>query len=317
MKLRKDSRIYVSGHTGMVGAALVRLLEKKKYNSLLLKTSRALDLRRQSDVESFFRKERPEYVFAVAARVGGIQANIRRPAEFIYDNLLMQSNLIHAAFQNGVKKLLFVSSSCTYPRLCRQPMKEEYLLTGKPEDTNEAYAIAKISGMKMAEAYHKQYGAHFFSVIFPNLYGPGDNFDPEASHVIAALIDKICKAAMNDDPEVEIWGTGKQRREFLFAEDAADACLFLMNKLNGGEAVNAGAGRDISIRELACLIKELAGYNGKLVFRTDKPDGMPKKLIESTATSQYGWVPKTDLEKGLKKTILWHVKTLRSREKYD
>jgi GDP-L-fucose synthase len=292
----------------MLGSALVKLLQKRGCSRIILKRSAELDLRRQSEVEAFFRQERPEYVFAVAARVGGIQANMARPAEFIYDNLLIESNIIHSAYECNVKKLLFVSSSCSYPRLCKQPMREEDLLTGKPEDTNEGYAIAKIGGMKLAEAYHRQYGASFFSVIFPNLYGPGDNFDPESSHVVSALIRKICTAEANRSPEVDVWGSGRQRREFLYTEDAADACIFLMNRLNGGEAINAGAGTDISIRKLAYLIKKLVGYEGRLVFQTDKPDGMPRKLIANTAESKYGWKPKTDLERGLKKTIAWYRK---------
>jgi GDP-L-fucose synthase len=313
-KFEKNSKIFVSGHTGMLGSALVKLLQKRGCSRILLKKSSELDLRRQSEVEAFFRRERPEYVFAVAARVGGIQANMARPAEFIYDNLLIESNIIHSAHEGNVKKLLFVSSSCSYPRLCNQPMREEDLLTGKPEDTNEGYAIAKISGMKLAEAYHRQYGASFFSVIFPNLYGPGDNFDPESSHVISALIRKICTAKANRSPEVDVWGSGKQRREFLYTEDAADACVFLMNRLNGGEAVNAGAGGDISIRKLAYLIKKLVGYEGRLVFQADKPDGMPRKLIANTAENQYGWRPKTDLERGLKKTIAWYRKFVQKPE---
>jgi GDP-L-fucose synthase len=301
------AKIYLAGHRGLVGSALLRKLQEAGYNNLLLRTSRELDLRRQADVEAFFQREKPEYVFLVAARVGGIMANIESPAAFFYDNLLIQGNVMHAAYKFGVKKLLFVSSSCAYPRLCLQPMKEEYLLDGKPEPTNETYALAKICGMKMAEAYYKQYGCAFFSLIFPNIYGAGDNFDLSSSHVISALIRKMYEAKTNGLTSVEIWGTGKARREFIYVDDAADACLYFMNKLSGGEILNVGAGNDVAIKELAELIKAAAGYEGSLFYNTDKPDGMPQKLLEVSKMQESGWSPRVTLETGLLKTVDWFI----------
>ena len=267
-----------------------------------------LDLRRQADVESFFERQRPQAVILAAARVGGIWANMNNPAPFFYDNVMIQTNVIHAAWQSAAERLLFVSSSCSYPRLCPQPMREEYILTGPPEPTNEAYAIAKISGMKMIEAYHRQYGVRFFSLIFPNLYGPADNFDPRDSHVIAALIRRFHEAAAQRRPEIEIWGTGQARREFLYVDDAADACLHFIDRLSGGEAVNAGAGTDVSIGELARMIATICGYGGRLVFDTSKPDGMPQKLLDVASTARLGWKPKVGLEEGLRRTSEWFTR---------
>lgn len=304
----KDKRIYVAGHSGLLGTALVRMLRERGYTSLLTRTSAELDLRRQADVEAFFDRERPQVVFLAAARVGGIWANMHNPALFFYDNLMIQTNVIHAAWRFGAERLLFVSSSCSYPRLCPQPMREEYILTGPPEPTNEAYAIAKISGMKMIEAYHRQYGVRFFSVIFPNLFGPGDNFDPRDSHVIAALVRRFREAAEGDLPDVEIWGTGRARREFLYVDDAADACLFFAERLSGGEAVNAGAGTDLSIDELARRIAAISGYGGRLVFDPSKPDGMPQKLLDISAMAQFGWKPRVGLDEGLRRTCEWYAR---------
>lgn len=302
----KDARIYVAGHRGLLGTALVRMLRERGHENLLLRSSAELDLRRQSDVEVFFERERPQVVFLAAARVGGIWANMHNPAPFFYDNMMIQTNVMHAAWLFAAERLLFVSSSCAYPRLCPQPMKEEYILTGPPEPTNEAYAIAKISGMKMIEAYHRQYGVRFFSLIFPNLYGPGDNFDPRDSHVIAALIRRFREAALARLPEVEIWGTGQARREFLYVDDAADACLYFIDRLSGGEAVNAGAGTDVTIKDLAGKIAKISGYEGRLVFDPSKPDGMPQKLLDVSATVQFGWKPGVELDEGLRRTCEWY-----------
>jgi len=299
------AKIYIAGHRGLVGSALLKKLQEAGFSNLLVRTRKELDLRRQADVEDFFQKEKPEYVFLAAAKVGGIMANIEAPAAFFYDNMLIQSNVMHAAYKSGVKKLLFVSSSCAYPRKSLQPMKEEFLLDGKPEPTNETYALAKICGMKMAEAYHKQYGCAFFSLIFPNIYGAGDNFDLSSSHVISALIRKMYEAKNYGLVEVEIWGTGNARREFLYVDDVADACLYFLNKLDGGEMLNVGMGNDISIKELAELIKIVIGYDGNLIFNTDKPDGMPKKLLEVSKMREKDWSPKVSLEVGLQETFNW------------
>lgn len=305
--MEKNSKVYIAGHRGLVGSALLRHLKEKGYINTVIRTSKELDLRRQADVEIFFQKERPEYVFLVAAKVGGIAANINNPADFIYDNLLIQSNIIHSAFKTNIRKLLFVSSSCSYPRLCNQPMKEEYILSGKPEPTNEYYAIAKICGMKMIEAYYKQHGSAFFSLIFPNIYGIGDNFDLGSSHVISALIRKMYEAKIKGLPSVKIWGTGSAKREFLYVDDVADACIFFMRNLNGGEILNIGAGTDISIKDLAYLIKNVVGYDGKLFFDTNRPDGMPQKFLDVTNMQRYCWAPMFSLEEGIQKTFQWFV----------
>lgn len=305
--MEKNSKIYIPGHRGLVGAALFRHLEEKGYSNIIIRTSKELDLRRQADVEIFFQNEKPEYVFLVAAKVGGIAANISNPADFIYDNLAIQNNIIHSAFKTNTRKLLFVSTSCSYPRLCNQPMREEYILSGKPEPTNEYYAIAKICGMKMVEAYYKQYGAAFFSLIFPNIYGIVDNFNLASSHVISALIRKMYEAKIKGLPSVEIWGTGNARREFLYVADVADACIFFMRNLKGGEILNVGTGTDISIKDLAYLIKNVVGYDGKLFFDINRPDGMPQKLLDVTSMQRYGWTPKFSLEEGIEKTFQWFV----------
>ncbi|MBT9173927.1 MAG: GDP-L-fucose synthase [Syntrophomonadaceae bacterium] len=307
MSFSPFAKVYLAGHRGLVGSALLRKLQEAGYSNLLVRTSRELDLRRQADVEAFFHQEKPEYVLLAAAKVGGIMANMETPAAFFYDNILIQSNVMHAAYKFRVNKLLYVSSSCAYPRQCIQPMKEEYLLDGKPEPTNEAYALAKICGMKMAEAYHQQHGCAFFSLIFPNIYGAGDNFDLSSSHVISALIKKMYEAKTNGLPAVEIWGTGNARREFIYVDDVADACLYFMNRLNGGEALNVGTGIDISIKGLAELIKTVVGYDGNLFYNTDKPDGMPQKLLEVSKMRESGWSPRVSLEDGLQKTFHWFI----------
>jgi len=303
--MEKSSRIYVAGHRGLVGSAIVRKLQSEGYHNLILKTSSELDLRRQQDVEDFFREEKPEYVFLAAAKVGGIQANNVYSAEFIYDNLMIQNNVIHSAYANGVKKLLFLGSSCIYPKYARQPMKEEYLLDGKLEPTNEAYAIAKIAGIKMCEHYNKQYGTNFISAMPTNLYGPNDNFDLETSHVLPALIRKFHEAKTNNKEEVVIWGTGKPKREFLHVDDLADALLFLMNNYNGSQFVNVGTGKDITIQELAELIRDVVGFEGKIVNDTSKPDGTPRKLLDVSRLGKLGWEAKISLREGLEMTYQW------------
>ncbi len=298
--MEKNSKIYVAGHRGMVGSAVVRLLESKGYQNLILKTSSELDLRNQKAVNHFFETEKPEYVFLAAAKVGGIQANNCFRAEFLYDNLMIEANVIHAAYQNKVKKLLFLGSSCIYPKLAPQPLKEEYLLSGYLEPTNEPYAIAKIAGIKMCETYHDQYGVNYISAMPTNLYGPNDNYDLNNSHVLPALIRKFHTAKVNKSQEVEIWGTGKPLREFLHVDDLAEACLFLMLNYNDKQFVNVGSGKEISIKELALLVKKIVGYEGALTFNTSKPDGTPRKLMDVSKLAKAGWSYKIELEDGIK-----------------
>lgn len=301
----KNSKIYIAGHTGLVGSALLRNLKQNGYNNFLLRTIEELDLTRQQLVEELFKNEKPEYVFLAAAKVGGIHANNTYPAEFIYSNLQIQTNIIHTSYLIGVKKLLFLGSSCIYPKLAPQPIKEEYLLDGKLEPTNEPYAIAKISGIKMCQSYNRQYGTNFISVMPTNLYGTGDNFDLQTSHVLPALIRKFVEAKKENLASVTVWGTGKPMREFLYVDDLADACVFLMNNYNDGEIVNIGVGKDVSIQELASIIKEEVGYEGQIVFDSTKPDGTPKKLLDVTKLNNLGWTAKTSLREGLRKTINW------------
>jgi GDP-L-fucose synthase len=310
LEMEKHSKIYVAGHRGLVGSAIKRRLEQAGYANLIYRTSAELDLRNQQAVADFFRAEKPEYVFLAAAKVGGIHANNTYPAEFIYDNLIIQTNVIHNAYLHQVKKLLFLGSSCIYPKLAPQPMKEEHLLTGELEPTNEPYAIAKIAGIKMCQAYNRQYGTNFISVMPTNLYGPNDNFDLETSHVLPALIRKFHEAKVHDKPAVEIWGTGKPRREFLYVDDLADACLFLMENLtcnDMGMFVNIGTGVDLTIKELAEMIKGIVGYQGELVFNTAKPDGTPRKLLDVSKLHALGWQARTSLEDGIKRTYEWYV----------
>jgi len=303
--LEKDAKIYVAGHRGLVGSAIMRKLKKEGYNNLVYRTSSELDLRRQKKVEEFFREEKPEYVILAAAKVGGIQANDTYSAEFLYDNLMIESNVIEAAYQNDVKKLLFLGSSCIYPKFAEQPMKEEYLLSGKLESTNEGYAVAKITGIKLCEHYNKQYGTNFISAMPTNLYGPNDNFDLETSHVLPALIRKFHEAKVNNKDEVVIWGTGKPKREFLHVDDLADALLFLMNNYNGDQFVNVGVGKDISIIELAELIKDIVGFEGEIVNDLSKPDGTPRKLLDVSRLNDIGWEAQISLEEGIKDTYQW------------
>ena len=300
-----DARIYVAGHRGLVGAALVRRLKEKGYRNLIVATSKELDLRDQASVEVFYQKTRPQYVFVAAARVGGILANDTYPAEFLYDNLMIEANLIHGAYLNGVEKLLFLGSTCIYPRLAPQPLKEEYLLTGSLEETNEWYAVAKIAGIKLCQAYHKQYGCRFISAMPTNLYGPGDNFDLRTSHVLPALIRKFHEAKIRGDSSVTIWGTGKPRREFLHVDDCADACDHLMNVYEGPDIINIGTGEDITIQDLALLIKSVVGYEGRIDNDASKPDGTPRKLVDISRIRNTGWSPSVTLEEGIKSTYDW------------
>ena len=306
--MRKDSKIYVSGHNGLVGSAIVRNLESKGFQNIIKKSHGELDLTRQKDVEDFFRLEKPEYVFLAAAKVGGILANSESPAEFFYLNSMIQNNVIHNAFTNNVNKLLFLGSSCIYPKDCPQPIKEEYLLSGYLEPTNEAYAIAKISGLKMCQYYKKQYGANFISCMPTNLYGQNDNFDLRSSHVLPALIRKFHDAKAGQIPFIEIWGTGAPLREFLHVDDMADACVYLMENYNGLEHVNIGTGEEISIKDLAFLIKDIVGYEGELRFDSSKPDGTPRKLSDCTKLNALGWKSRIDLKSGIQSTYEWYIK---------
>ncbi len=306
--MEKNSRIYVAGHNGLVGSALVRSLHRMGYKNIIGKTHKELDLTNQAAVEKFFAEENIEYVFLAAAKVGGIGANNDYPADFIMDNLLIECNVIKSAFNHKVKKLLFLGSSCIYPKLCPQPIKEEYLLTGPLEPTNEAYALAKISGLKMCQYFNKQYGANFISAMPTNLYGPNDKFDSNHSHVVPAIITKMKTAKKLNKPTVELWGTGTPLREFLFVDDMADACLFLMENYESNEHLNIGTGKDISIQDLAELIKRIIGYQGDIVFDKSKPDGTPKKLLDISKIEKLGWKAKISLEEGLKLTYDYYMK---------
>jgi GDP-L-fucose synthase len=300
-----QGKIYVAGHRGLVGSALVRRLSTKGYSNLVSRTHSELDLTSQRAVQTFLEQERPDYIFLAAAKVGGIHANAAYPAEFLYVNLAIQMNVIHCARMVGIKKLLFLGSSCIYPKHCPQPMKEEHLLTGALEQTNEAYAITKIAGIKMCAAYNRQYGTNFLSVMPTNLYGPGDNYDAQNSHVLPALIRKIHEAKLQRKSEVTVWGTGTPRREFLYSEDLADACVFLMETYDApdiGEFVNIGSGEEISIADLAELVMRIIGYQGKIVFDASKPDGTPRKLLDVSKLSALGWRSQTALEDGIRRT---------------
>jgi len=309
MKL-SGARIFVAGHRGLVGSAIRRRLEAAGCGNLILRSHRELDLTRQAEVEAFFASEKPEYVFLAAAKVGGIWANSSYPAEFIYRNITIQTNIIHAAYLSGVKKLLFLGSSCIYPRDCPQPMKEEYLLSGYLESTNEPYAVAKIAGIKICQSYNRQYGTRYISVMPTNLYGPEDNFDLETSHVLPALIRKFHEAKERGLTEVVIWGTGTPRREFLHVDDLADACVFLMEHYDGSEIVNIGVGEDQTIRELAEMIAEVVGFDGKLQFDPTKPDGTPVKLLDVGRLNRLGWKARIPLRNGLAETYEWYRKSL-------
>jgi len=311
--MNRDAKIYVAGHQGLVGSALVRQLRAQGYANLLLLTHHELDLTKQSEVEKFFARERPEYVFLAAAKVGGILANSTYPAEFIYQNLLIQTNVIHEAYRTGVKRLLFLGSSCIYPKHAPQPMKEECLLTGPLEPTNRAYAVAKIAGIEMCWSHNRQHGTRFLAAMPSNLYGPGDHYDLHDSHVLPALIRKMHEAKLSGADQVVVWGTGSPRREFLFSDDAANACVFLMNLSNermdailaNGRSlpiVNIGCGEDATVRELAELIADVVGFSGELVFDASKPDGTPQKLLDISLVTQLGWTPRTSLREGLAET---------------
>ena len=301
--MNKDSKIFVAGHRGMVGSSIVRKLTDEGYTNLVLKTSSELDLREGNQVADFFNSEKPAYVFLAAAKVGGILANSTYPADFLYDNLMIQNNVIHQSFVNKVTKLLFLGSSCIYPKLAPQPLKEEYLLSGYLEPTNEPYAVAKIAGIKLCESYRVQHGCDFISAMPTNLYGPNDNFNLQTSHVVPALIRKIVEAKENGNSSVEVWGSGTPLREFLHVDDMADACIHLMLNYSDKHFVNVGFGKDLSIKELALLIKKLVGFEGDIVWDSSKPDGTPRKLMDVSKLSGMNWAPKIALEDGLKSVI--------------
>ena len=298
--MEKSSKIYIAGHRGMVGSAIARKLDKEGFNNIITRTSSELDLRNQADVTAFFELEKPEYVFLAAAKVGGIIANNTYRADFLYENLAIQNNVIHQSYLKGVKKLMFLGSSCIYPKLAPQPLKEEYLLTGLLEETNEPYAIAKIAGIKMCDAYRDQYGCNFISVMPTNLYGYNDNYHLENSHVLPALIWKFHEAKVNHSDHVIVWGSGEPKREFLFADDLADACFFLMQNYNEPNLINIGTGQDVSIKELASLIKEIVGYDGTIQYDSGKPDGTPRKLMDVSKLEKIGWKYSTELKDGIK-----------------
>lgn len=295
-----NSKIYIAGHRGMVGSAIMRNLQSKGYNNIITRTSKELDLRNSQSVSDFFATEKPEYVFLAAAKVGGIQANNVYRADFIYENLMIQNNVIHNAYVSGVKKLMFLGSSCIYPKMAPQPLKEEYLLTGLLEETNEPYAIAKIAGIKMCESYKRQYGCNFISVMPTNMYGPNDNYNLNNSHVLPALIRKFHDAKENNLPSVEMWGTGTPMREFLHADDLGDACVFLMNTYDGEQFVNIGSGTDLTIKDLALLVKDIVGFKGDIVHDLSKPDGTPRKLMDVSYLHSLGWKHKIELPEGIK-----------------
>ncbi|MFM7309010.1 MAG: GDP-L-fucose synthase family protein [Flavobacteriales bacterium] len=294
-----SSRIYVAGHRGMVGSAIVRALKARGFTNILERTSQEVDLRNQADVNSFFQQEKPEYVFLSAAKVGGIHANNVYRAEFLYDNLMIEANIIHAAYQHQAKKLLFLGSSCIYPKLAPQPLQEESLLSGFLEYTNEPYAIAKIAGIKLCEAYRDQYGCNFISAMPTNLYGPNDNYDLNNSHVLPAMIRKFHDAKVNDAPHVELWGSGTPMREFLHVDDLADACVFLMNEYHDKPFLNVGTGEDLTIRALAEMVQRTVNYQGEILWNTEKPDGTPRKLMDVSKLHQLGWKHRIDLERGI------------------
>ena len=305
--MKKDASIYVAGHRGLAGSAIVRALEGQGFNKLITPGREQLDLVRQSDVEEFFAAEQPDFVFLAAARVGGILANDTYPADFIRDNLQIQTNVIDAAYRHGTEKLCFLGSSCIYPKLAAQPMSESELLTGPLEPTNESYAVAKIAGIKMCQAYRRQYGFNAISVMPTNLYGPGDNFDLQSSHVLPALIRKIDTARRNGDKSVTVWGSGEPRREFLYVDDLSDALCFLMQNYDSAEIINVGVGNDIPIAELARVVCRIVGYDGELEFDTSKPDGTPRKLMDVSRLGELGWQASTALDEGIGRTYRWYL----------
>lgn len=308
--MKLDSKIYVAGHRGLVGSAILRRLQRDGYTNLVYRTSAELDLRDKGAVDHFFAEEKPEFVFLAAAKVGGIVANNEFPADFIRDNLMIQTNVIDASYRNNVTKLLFLGSTCIYPKLAPQPLKEEYLLTGPLEPTNDAYALAKISGIKMCQSYNKQYGTTYISAMPTNLYGENDNFDLQSSHVLPALMRKFHEAKEENKASVEIWGTGTPKREFLYSDDLADACLFLMQHYNDDEIVNIGVGEDVTIRELAETIKDVVGFEGELTFDTSKPDGTPRKLVDTSKINGLGWSANVDLQDGVQRAYNWYLENM-------
>jgi len=305
-----DAKIYIAGHNGMVGSAIYRKLTELGYNTIITSSRKELNLTNQLAVQSFFSNEQPEYVFLCAAKVGGIKANNEHKADFIYENIMIQSNIINYAKEFGVKKLLFLGSSCIYPKFSQQPIKEEYLLTGELEHTNDAYAIAKIAGIKMCQSYNQQYGTNFISVMPTNLYGYNDNYDLNSSHVLPAMIRKFHEAKMNKAYHVEIWGDGTPMREFLFVDDLAEACVYLMNNYNDSGIVNIGTGEDITIKDLAYLVKEVVGFKGNILFNTQMPNGTPRKLLDVSKLTNLGWKYKTSLREGIKKTYIDYIENV-------
>lgn len=317
--MKKDAKIFVTGHEAMIGSAILRRLREDSFTNLVIRTSSELDLTNQKMVSDFFVDEKPDYVFLATTKMGGILANTRYPAEFIYNNIQSQINVIHSAWKSGVKKLLFLGSSCIYPKGCPQPMKEEYLMSGKLESTSEPYAIAKIAGIRMCQSYNLQYETNYISVVPADLYGPGDDFDPKTSHVLPALIRKIHEAKVGNEPEVVVWGTGSPRRECLYVDDLADACVFLMSNYDESEMINVGSGEELPVKELALLIRDVVGFKGDIIFDESKPDGAPRKLLDIGKIRKLGWSPKISLEKGIIKTYQWYknrVTTKISAENY-
>lgn len=306
--MNKNSKIFIAGHKGLVGSAILKLLKKKGFDNIIIKDKEELNLLDSTSVRKFFEKEKPEYVFLAAAKVGGIVANNTYPADFIFENITIQTNVVHNAYLNGVKKLLFLGSSCIYPKLAKQPIKEEYLLTGPLEETNDAYAIAKIAGIKMCQSYNKQYGTNFISAMPTNLYGENDNFDLETSHVIPALIKKFHEAKIKGEKQVIVWGTGKPKREFLHVNDLANACLFLMQNYNENEIINIGTGLDVTIKSLAEMIKKVSGFKGKIIWDVSKPDGTPRKLLDISRIHNLGWHHEIGLNEGIENTWIRYNK---------
>ena len=313
--MNKKSKIFIAGHKGLVGSSIIRKLEKEGYKNLITKTHKELDLMDSVATKKFFEKEKPEYVFMAAAKVGGIMANKNQSADFIYENLNVESNIIHNAYLNKVKKLLFLGSSCIYPRKCSQPIREEYFLTGPLEETNKAYAVAKIAGIIMCQSYNKQYGTNFISVMPTNLYGPNDNFNPENSHVFPAFVRKFYEAKEKNEPSVTLWGTGKARREFLHVDDLATACIFLMKNYDSGEIINIGTGIDVSIKELAKLMKKIIGWKGKIKWDVSKPDGTMRKLLDISKIHKLGWKHEIELEDGINSIYEWFKENISTIKK--